>query len=72
MIKIKLHKWTYQYKKGLHFSALARWEVSRHSQVENVKPDCSGHFEMGGKVMACHGKYKTILTKSWPRNSPLL
>ena len=45
---------TYQYRCGLHFSAFARCEVSRHSHVEKVNPDCSGHFEMGGNVMACY------------------
>ena len=44
---------TYQYRYGLHLSAFAKCDVSRHSHVEKVKPDCRGHFEMGGKVMAC-------------------
>ena len=44
---------TYQYRYGLHFSAFARCDVSRHSHVEKVNPDCRGHFKMGGKVMAC-------------------
>lgn len=44
---------TYQYRNGLHFPAFARCDVSRHSHVEKVNPDCRGHFEMGGKVMAC-------------------
>lgn len=44
---------TYQYKWGLHFSAFARCDVSRQSHVEKVKPDCRGHLEMGGNVMAC-------------------
>ena len=55
-----LNLWsTYQYKWGLHFSAFARCDVSRQSHVEKVKPDCRGHLEMGGNVMAC----KKIFTK---------
>lgn len=54
-----LNLWsTYQYKWGLHFSAFARCDVSRQSHVEKVKPDCRGHLEMGGNVMAC----KEIIT----------
>lgn len=54
---------TYQYKWGLHFSAFARCDVSRHSHVEKVKPDCKGHFKMGGNVMACKNNFTTWNTK---------
>lgn len=53
----------YQYKNGLHFSAFARCDVSRDSQVEKVKPDCNGHFEMGGNVMACRSN--KLFKENW-------
>lgn len=63
----------YQYKNGLHFSAFARCDVSRDSQVENVKPDCNGHFEMGGNVMACRSNKLFKENRIWfPKPDKLL
>ena len=43
---------THQYRYGLHVLAFAMWDASKQTQVENVNPDCSGHLEIGGSVMA--------------------